>query len=248
MITLSVIYLSLLVFFPYAEDTGEAFSPAETESLYMYRDSVLQELKSCSTCEGRWQDDKEAYMRNIPCPWAEMEFKMGKKDSACIHYQQYLELLRNFYDTALEEQRMNVQNNYLIRKAESAEAHMLTLLLCVTAILLFIGVLSSLKLYFNRTGKVAHEQRLTSELEESYKSAELLNRDSEMLLLRLRECMGEPLDKVVKNVDRLSEQGLDGETKQQILSELTENAWSLNSMITDFLNRARSQVGKPALE
>ncbi len=248
MIMLSVAYLSLLALLPYAEDTGAAFSPEEAENIYMYRDSVLHELRSGSTSGGRWQEDKEAYMKNIPCPWVEMEFKMGKKDSACIHYRQYLELLQNFYDTALEEQKTDVRNNYLIKKAESAEARMLTLLLCGTAILLFIGVLSSLKLYINRIVKVAQEQMLICELEESYKSAELLNKDSEMLLLRVRECIGEPLDKVVKNVDRLSEQGLDGDMKQQILSELTANAWNLSSMITDFLNKARSRNGKPALE
>lgn len=248
MIMLLVAYLSLLAFSPYSEDTGGAFPHTEKEDIYRYRDSILMELESFSTTDGSRQDDKEIYLKNIPCPWAEMEFKMGKKDSACIHYMQYLESLRSFYDTALDEQRMNVRNNYLIMKAESAEAHMLTLLLCVTAILLFIGVLSSLKLFFSRKGKVAQEQLLISELEASYKSAELLNKDSEMLFLRLRECMEEPLEKVVKNVNRLSEQGLDGDTKQKIISELTENAWNLNSLITDFLNRARSRIGEPVLE
>lgn len=249
MIKLSVVCLSLLpVFFLYSGNTVQSLPPAETEDIYIYRDSVLRELGSCSSGGGEWTGGREAYVRTIPCPWAETEFRSGKKDSACIHYQQYLDLMRDFYDTTLEKQRINVRNEYMVRKAESDEADMLTLILCATAVLLFIGVLSFLKLYFSRAKKVIQERILIRELEESYESAELLNKDSEMLLLHLREYMEEPLEKVVRNADRLSERGLDGDEKQQILSELTENAWNLNTLITDFLNRARSQVGKPALE
>lgn len=187
-------------------------------------------------------------LRNTIQMRADVKYGRGQKDSACFYYQEYLNSQQAFYDGVIEQQRTNVQNNYLVKKAESDEQHMLTMVLCLTAILLFIGVLSFLKLYFNRSVKVTQEKMLTLELEQSYKAAEMLNKDSEMLLLRVRECISEPLDKVVRNVDCLSEPGLDEDRKKQILTEVTENAWNLNAIITDFLNRARTQVGKPAFE
>jgi len=209
-------------------------------------DSAEKELSRM--VEYRIEKGDENGLRNTVMMRSELKFKRGEKDSACFYYQQYLDAQQHFYETTLEEQKRNVRNSYIVKKSESEEQHMLTMVLCATAILLFLGVLSFLKLYFDRSVKVAQEQNLIRELEGSYKAAELLNRDSEMLLLRVRECIGEPLDRVIRNVDRLSGSGLDDEKKKQILSEITENAWNLNTIITEFLNKARTQVGKPVLE
>lgn len=179
---------------------------------------------------------------------ARLKYDRGQKDSACFYYRKLIMEKEQFYDSCLEEQRTNVRNDYLVKKAESDHQRVKTLVLFFRAVLLLIGIILFLVLYFKRSSSVQQEKRLTNELERSYRAAEQHNADSEHLLRRVREWISEPLDKVVGDVDRLSDQELTAEQRKVALSELTADAWNLNSTITDFLNRVRSQMAKPVIE
>jgi len=179
---------------------------------------------------------------------SEVMYLQGKKDSACAVYADYLRETESFYSLSMKQQREKVAADFYFKKGYAGREQFVNWLLRMVLDILIAGILIFTLLLFWKSRIVMQERRVSFELNRSYLAAEQANKDREEILLKIRESISQPLSIVLHDAELInSGKQLDPETKTALHTRINENAVVLNTIISDFLNKARAAAGKSSI-
>lgn len=204
------------------------------------------ELEKClSYCDGAGRDSD---LRKLKVLKAEVKYLQDEKDSACVIYADYLRETESFYSRSMQQQREKVAADFYSKKGYAGREQFVNWLLKMVLYILVAGIMIFTLLLFWKSRIVLQERKVSYELNRSYLAAEQANREKEEILLNIRESISQPLSIVLQNAELInSGKRLDPEINAVLHARINENAVVLNTIISDFLNKARAAAGKSSI-
>lgn len=207
---------------------------------YDAEDELVKCLNYCETA-----CTVEPEHRNLMVLDAQVKYLQGKRDSACMVYSDYLRKTESFYSESIKQQREKVMAEFYFKKGYAGREQFVNWVLKMLLGILVAGIFIFSLLLFWKSRIVLQERKVSLELNKSYLAAEQANREREEILLKIRESISKPLSIVLQNAELMNSGiSMDSETKTALHSQINENAAVLNTIISDFLNKARAAAGK----
>jgi len=209
-----------------------------------YLSDAEDEIMRCfDFCEEEGVDDFD--LRDLMLLKSEVKYLQGKKDTACLIYSDYLRSIEAFHTASVKQQREGVTADFYSKKGYAGREQFVNWQLKVLSFILIAGILVFSLLFFWKSRIVRQEEKVSLELNRSYLAAEQANREREEILLNIRESISQPLGVVLHNAGIMnSGKSLDAGTKSSVCAQINENAAILNTIISEFLNKARADAGK----